>query len=268
MKKVKSMFTLIELLVVIAIIAILASMLMPALQQAREAARGSACLNNLKQCGLGIQQYMNDQKCITMLFKYSGTFTDWRGQISREVREFWNSKYVLKSGGNYLQAKKCVLCPSAFPFTMENGYANSDRVGGNKWHVTTYGHIGCRTSHPTSHKNGSPEQKAERASMFTKCPDNAEGEKNYSTMAPGSFRVPSRTFMIGDDWNLKEDRMAQWYWLDFGNIGWHMRHSEKANCLWLDCHADANTKGDLIDKMPSLAAKSKFAIGTDFQWIY
>jgi prepilin-type N-terminal cleavage/methylation domain-containing protein/prepilin-type processing-associated H-X9-DG protein len=54
------MFTLIELLVVIAIIAILAAILLPTLQTAKEAGRGLACLNNLKQYHLGVWAYADD----------------------------------------------------------------------------------------------------------------------------------------------------------------------------------------------------------------
>jgi prepilin-type N-terminal cleavage/methylation domain-containing protein/prepilin-type processing-associated H-X9-DG protein len=56
----KSAFTLIELLVVIAIIAILAAILFPVFAQARERARMSACLSNMRQIGTGLMMYVQD----------------------------------------------------------------------------------------------------------------------------------------------------------------------------------------------------------------
>jgi prepilin-type N-terminal cleavage/methylation domain-containing protein len=84
-------FTLIELLVVIAIIAILAAILFPVFAQAREQARKTACLSNMKQIGLASNMYLQD---------FDETFPFSWGAMGRWIEELQPYIKSASSGGN------------------------------------------------------------------------------------------------------------------------------------------------------------------------
>jgi len=129
-------FTLVELLVVVAIIGILAAILMPALNSAREQARRSSCISNLKEIGLGMNMYAGD----------------WREKFPMSSRTTADTDEDFKrliASGTYATGP-LFYCPSsresakserdqAFQITVDGGLVNCDNINPCISYAYSYG---------------------------------------------------------------------------------------------------------------------------------
>lgn len=209
-------FTLIELLVVIAIIAILASMLLPALNQARDKAKCISCASNLKQIGIGAIGYAgdNDDYLVPQMGQYLMrwprllVFFKYIGAPNKDYSGAYDIDSKIRPAGLF-------ACPSEAN-DMLNGL-NWIEKSGYGWMGTHYG-----MNRNLSYANYYPTNASYRWLRINRIPK--ASSTYYITDAHGTGAVNVRA----GAWSIST---ASYKWL-YPNP----RHGYSANMLYLDGH--------------------------------
>jgi prepilin-type N-terminal cleavage/methylation domain-containing protein/prepilin-type processing-associated H-X9-DG protein len=263
-------FTLIELLVVVAIIAILAAILFPVFAQAREKARQSACLSNVKQLGTGIQMYLQDYDDVFPFNWYGPTPDFWwqtkpaTGAGSGEAYKWMDVIYP------YVKNEQVFTCPSDGAPRRE--YIYRGRLTGPlpttmaRWETTRWGsyciNMGNWAQNPGQ---GVPptSQWGDRGNhlLRTLAMVGSPSQTAWVIEGNGSFEVAWPN--IGGnpkvyDWNggrvlaLLSPKTVPGFHYEGAVVP---RHSDRANIVWCDGHASTMDVDRLNERVPAGSSK-------------
>lgn len=235
-------FTLIELLVVIAIIAILAAILFPVFAKAREKARQITCVNNMKQIGLAMMQYVQDYDenypLNTFNWQYTVDGTTANAEWSTVVAPY------IKAGDVNHRVGGVYSCPS---------FANPKQ--GNQLHVRFDIFGASNTSSRSLSVIPAPAEKIMMVEGGVNGTNDAVGNWGYPQFPTGEYAWSNGGLNAGNNYNNPGNNVDLVNGdCDFavGTTTWagcsqlpRYRHTNSSNFLFLDGHVKSKARGSL-----------------------
>jgi len=252
-------FTLVELLVVIGIIAVLIGILMPALIGVRKSAMTAQCASNLRQIGMAVKLFLEDNHQTFPYHPNGGVWTDPSGNmlLANDGRAYWGVlylPYLLKNNAEYERlvadsstaheglawARSLWQCPASKVTDVDPGYSENNVVSLS----ATYGWNDLVSGRRTARYKNSSEQILCHDSWEHLLEGNAGGDW---LMAYSVIGAPPPSIVL----KKESGNLLQYMGMPYAQImrTEYYRHKHNSNVLWLDGHVSliAESNGTDID---------------------